>query len=50
MLVLQPSALRYEPYPALTVPFVSLPLLVALVLLAAPGIVYDHTRSDDHHD
>lgn len=49
MLVIQPAALRYEPYPTLTVPFVSLPLLAALVLLAAPAIVYDRTRTDAHH-
>lgn len=32
-----PAALRYEPYPALTAPAIELPLLVALLLLLAPA-------------
>jgi hypothetical protein len=37
-LVIWPEALRYEPYPSLTLPAVGLPLLVGLLGLTAPAI------------
>jgi len=39
VLFLDPTAFRYEPYPSLTAPAISLPLLAALVLLLAPAAV-----------
>jgi energy-coupling factor transport system permease protein len=39
VLVLDPAAFRYEPYPSLTVPAINLALLVALGLLLAPAAV-----------
>lgn len=39
VLVMEPSAFRYEPYPALTAPAINLPLLAALGLLATPAVV-----------
>ena len=39
VLLLDPAAFRYEPYPSLTAPSISLPLLVALGLLLAPAAV-----------
>ena len=39
VLVLDPTAFRYEPYPSLTAPVISLPLLAALGLLLAPAAV-----------
>ena len=39
-LLLDPAAFRYEPYPSLTAPAISLPLLAALGLLLAPAAVY----------
>ena len=38
-LLLDPAAFRYEPYPSLTAPAISLPLLAALGLLLAPAAV-----------
>ena len=38
-LLLDPAAFRYEPYPSLTAPGISLPLLAALGLLLAPAAV-----------
>ena len=39
VLFLDPAAFRYEPYPSLTPPAISLPLLVTLGLLLAPAAV-----------
>jgi energy-coupling factor transport system permease protein len=39
VLFLDPAAFRYEPYPSLTAPAISLPLLAALGLLLAPAVV-----------
>jgi energy-coupling factor transport system permease protein len=39
VLFLDPAAFRYEPYPSLTAPAISLPLLAALGLLLAPAAV-----------
>ncbi len=39
VLLLDPAAFRYEPYPSLTAPAISLPLLAALGLLLAPAVV-----------
>jgi energy-coupling factor transport system permease protein len=39
VLFLDPSAFRYEPYPSLTAPVISLPLLAALGLLLVPAAV-----------
>jgi hypothetical protein len=39
VLFLDPIAFRYEPYPSLTAPAISLPLLVALGLLLVPAAV-----------
>lgn len=39
VLVLDPGAFRYEPYPTLTAPTINLPLLAALGLLLAPAAV-----------
>ena len=39
VLFLDPAAFRYEPYPSLTPPAISLPLLAALGLLLAPAAV-----------
>ena len=39
VLFLDPAAFRYEPYPSLAVPVISLPLLAALGLLLAPAAV-----------
>jgi hypothetical protein len=39
VLVLDPAAFRYEPYPSLTAPAISLPLLAALGLLLTPALV-----------
>jgi energy-coupling factor transport system permease protein len=39
VLLLDPTAFRYEPYPSLTAPAISLPLLAALGLLLAPATV-----------
>ena len=39
VLSLDSAAFRYEPYPALTPPSISLPLLAALGLLLAPAAV-----------
>ena len=38
-LLIEPGAFRYEPYPSLTAPAISLPLLAALGLLLAPAAV-----------
>lgn len=39
LLVLDPAAFRYEPYPSLTAPAIDLPLLAALGFLLAPAAV-----------
>lgn len=39
VLLLDPAAFRYEPYPSLTAPAISLPLLAVLGLLLAPAAV-----------
>jgi hypothetical protein len=39
VLFLDPAAFRYEPYPSLMPPAISLPLLAALGLLLAPAAV-----------
>jgi hypothetical protein len=39
VLFLDPAAFRYEPYPSLTAPVISLPLLAALGLLLVPAAV-----------
>ena len=39
VLVLDPAAFRYEPYPSLTIPAVNLPLLASLGLLLTPATV-----------
>jgi energy-coupling factor transport system permease protein len=39
LLVVDPGAFRYEPYPTLTAPAINLPLLAALGLLLAPAAV-----------
>jgi energy-coupling factor transport system permease protein len=39
VLILDPAAFRYEPYPSMTAPAISLPLLAALGLLLAPAAV-----------
>jgi energy-coupling factor transport system permease protein len=39
VLVLDPAAFRYEPYPSLTAPAISLPLLAVLGLLLTPAAV-----------
>jgi hypothetical protein len=39
VLFLDPAAFRYEPYPSLTAPDISLPLLAVLGLLLAPAAV-----------
>ena len=39
VLLLDPGAFRYEPYPSLTAPSISLPLLAALGLLLTPAAV-----------
>ena len=39
VLLLDPAAFRYEPYPSLTAPAISLPLLAALGLLLVPAAV-----------
>jgi hypothetical protein len=39
VLFLDPAAFRYEPYPTLTAPAISLPLLAALGLLLTPAAV-----------
>jgi hypothetical protein len=39
VLFLDPVAFRYEPYPSLTAPAISLPLLAALGLLLVPAAV-----------
>jgi hypothetical protein len=39
VLFLDPAAFRYEPYPSMTAPVISLPLLAALGLLLAPAAV-----------
>lgn len=39
VLALDPAAFRYEPYPSMTAPAISLPLLAALGLLLAPAAV-----------
>jgi hypothetical protein len=39
VLFLDPGAFRYEPYPSLTAPVISLPLLAALGLLVVPAAV-----------
>lgn len=39
VLILDPGAFRYEPYPALTAPSINLPLLAALGLLLSPAAV-----------
>jgi hypothetical protein len=39
VLSLDPTAFRYEPYPSLTAPAISLPLLAALGLLLVPAAV-----------
>ena len=39
VLFLDPAAFRYQPYPSLAVPVISLPLLAALGLLLAPAAV-----------
>jgi hypothetical protein len=39
VLFLDPTAFRYEPYPSMTAPAISLPLLAALGLLLAPAAV-----------
>lgn len=39
VLLLDPTAFRYEPYPSITAPGINLPLLAALALLLAPGVV-----------
>ena len=38
-LFLDPAAFRYEPYPSLTAPAISLPLLAVLGLLLVPAAV-----------
>ena len=39
VLISEPAAFRYEPYPVLTAPAISLPLLAAIGLLLAPAAV-----------
>ena len=39
VLILDPAAFRYEPYPSVTAPVISLPLLAALGLLLVPAAV-----------
>jgi energy-coupling factor transport system permease protein len=45
-LALSPAGLRYEPYPALTMPVMNVPLLAALCLILAPAFAAP-TRSNE---